>query len=55
MGKVLDRARKIFDDEHRPPFKFPPPYARRPQLSDLWECDQEKYIKRAERELGLED
>jgi hypothetical protein len=54
MGAARKRAEEIFRREH--PNRFPfCPYARAPQLSDLWPCDQEKYIERAEAELRFID
>lgn len=50
MSDVQKLAKQIFRDEH--PDRFPYcPYGKRPELRDLWECDQEQYIKRAEAEL----
>jgi hypothetical protein len=52
MGKVQEKAEEIFRREH-PGAHWSIPWGHRPKLSDLWPCDQEEYVKRAERELGL--
>ena len=52
MGKVQEKAEEIMRREH-PDNRMGCPYGRTPRLSDLWECDQEKYIDRAEQELGV--
>lgn len=50
MSRVREMAEKLFATEHRSvPYC---PYAARRQLSDLWPCDQEKYIRMAEAALG---
>lgn len=50
MSEVRKLAEKLFKAEHPNPFPHSP-WGRRPQLSDLWECDQERYIKMAEAVL----
>lgn len=51
MSEVKKMAEKLFRAEQGPP-EFPySPWGRRPQLSDLWPCDQEKYIRMAEAAL----
>lgn len=51
MSRVRELAEKLFDAEQGPnPFPYSP-WGRRPQLSDLWPCDQEKYIRMAEAAL----
>jgi len=47
MSKVRKIAERLFRDEHPDPHPMSV-WGRRPQLTDLWECDQEKYVRRAE-------
>lgn len=54
MSKVREMAEKLFAAEQGPNPHPYSPYAIRQQLSDLWPCDQEKYIRMAESVLGMD-
>lgn len=54
MTEVQKMAEKLFRIEQGPnPFPYSP-YNHRPQLSDLWECDQERYLRMAEAALNID-
>ena len=56
MNIVRKKAEEIFRREHPSVYRHPyPPFYAPPRLDNLWPCDQQKYIDRAERELGLTD
>lgn len=54
-GSHNDVAEKLFQAGLGPnPFPYSP-YGRRPQLSDLWPCDQEKYRRMADAVISAPD
>lgn len=49
MTETERLAKELFREEY--PSYGCSPFGHRPQLEDLWPCDQEKYKRRAEQEL----